>query len=115
MKRRISMLLITALCSTAAFAQTNYQFRGGNGDGYDEMWQGATVTFPQINNAGGATNIMDISASLNGTLICTGGAPTTVYVYWGNEDGTNIAGSWAYSTNFGVQAEGAALTTNVTD
>ena len=47
------------------------------------------ATAPAVDNANGASNVMSISAVLNGTLTSTGGVPTQVYVYWGETDGGN--------------------------
>lgn len=107
------LIFLTALlfCSTA-FAQTNI-YTGGSADGYDETGEPRVAGWPQIDNAGEATGVTTNSAWLNGMLLSTGGAPTTVHVYWGDQDGTNSAGAWNHWTNFGVRTR-MALTTNVT-
>jgi len=105
-------LLIMAL-GVPAFADTNI-YVGGGADGYDDVDAAPRMDYPYVHNANGATNITDQSAWLNGFLVSTGMTATTVHVYWDTEDeGTNKT-TWAYYTNFGVRAEGEALTTNVT-
>ena len=49
------------------------------------MVQGGTL--PAINNNNGASSVLLNSASLNGFLTSTGGAPAAVMVYWGMVDG----------------------------
>lgn len=65
-----------------------------------------SISAPVISNDGGASNVLTTSAILNGYLSSTGGAPTTVAVYWGQTDGgTNKAG-WSNPVSFGVQTPG---------
>jgi len=64
---------------------------------------GATASqntdWPAINNAGGATNVLPVSAVLNGNLTSTGGADTYVWVYWDTVNrGTNK--TWAFTNDF---------------
>lgn len=115
MKRCLSLfllLLIAALPYEIALAATNI-YVGGDADGYDRAGATGAAGWPQIDNTGGATGVTANSAWLNGFLLSTGMAPTTVHVYWGDEDGTNNADAWNHWTNFGVRTRGA-LTTNVT-
>ncbi len=51
------------------------------------------ILLPSVDNAGGATNITGSSADLNGSLLATGIAPTTVFAFWGSSDGGTNA--WA--------------------
>jgi hypothetical protein len=114
MRKIICFLGLTvALLNSPSPAATNAWFGGGSYDGYDQNSALPPIGWPQVDNAGGATNILAATAWLNGTLLATGGAPTTVYVYWGTNDcGTNKA-SWGATNSFGVCGEWQALTTNV--
>jgi hypothetical protein len=68
---------------------------------------------PTVSNAGGASNVTDVSATLNGQLVSTGTSATVVSLYWGTTDhGTNTVG-WDHIVNFG-QREAGAVSTNVT-
>jgi hypothetical protein len=68
--------------------------------------------FSTVSNGGGASNITDVSATLNGEVIETVGT-TVVSVYWGTADhGTNTVG-WDHVGNFGQRTAGP-LSTNVT-
>jgi hypothetical protein len=73
--------------------------KGGYHVGSDGPEDGSIYVYnmilPAIDNAGGATNVTTSSAWLNGTLTSTGGAPTTVYVFWGTTDGSNNLAAWA--------------------
>lgn len=89
-------------------------FDGGNADGYDRFDAAGGVAWPFIHNAEGATNVTTNSAWLNGFLCSTGDAPTTVYVYWGDNDGATNQGDWDSQIDFGARAIGG-LTTNITD
>jgi hypothetical protein len=102
-----------------AGASTNFttpgRFYGGSYDGYDRnetQWI-AQVCIPTVDNASGATNVQPYSAWLNGTLVSTGAAPSTVFVYWGPIDGLTNKVIWAHTNVFGVCAAGQSLTTNV--
>jgi autotransporter-associated beta strand protein len=57
---------------------------------------------PYVNNANGATNVTQWDAVLNGTVVSTGSAPTTVYVCWGKSDGGTNFGAWEHTDNLGV-------------
>ncbi|MDD5522887.1 MAG: DUF2341 domain-containing protein [Kiritimatiellae bacterium] len=72
-----------------------------------------STTLPVINNNGGVTNVTMSSAWINGYLVITGGAPTTVSVYWGETDGGTNELTWGNVINFGITGAGP-LTTNVT-
>jgi len=61
---------------------------------------------PTVDNANGATNVLAVSAVLNGTLTSTGGLPTQVYVYWGETDGGTNFGNWGNTNNLGTNAAG---------
>jgi hypothetical protein len=72
-----------------------------------------SITFPVVNNASGASNVLVNSAYLTGSLISTGGAATSVSVYWGPTDGGTNKSSWSNSQDFGESAVGG-FSTNVT-
>ena len=104
----------SATCTLAAIADAPGVYAGGSYDGYDAQTNLARIGYPSVNNAQGATNVTYSGASLNGSLLSTGSAPTTAYVYWGPTDGGTNQTSWSNSTSFGVCAAGQALSTNVT-
>ncbi len=97
-------LLAIVLVGTASAAW----FGGGAYDGYDEAVTAAKLGYPQVNNADGATNILDTSAFLNGILLTGGSAPAELLVYWGTSDGGTSPANWGFSTNFGVSGTGPA-------
>ncbi len=100
-------------CTFAAVSDSAGVYTGGSYDGYDSASCIVPIGWPSVNNAMGATNLTDHSACFNGSLLSTGSAPTTVYVYWGPTDGTSNMVSWSNSATFGVCVEGQALSTNV--
>ena len=61
-----------------------------------------------------ATDVMTDSATLNGDLASTGGAPTMVSVYWGPADGGTNSGSWAHESPFDGARPQGTLGTNLT-
>jgi len=67
---------------------------------------------PSVSNDGGASNVVQNAATLNGMLISTGGAPTGVWVYWGSTNGGQAKGSWESNEYFGISTTGI-LSTNV--
>ena len=73
------------------------------------------VTAPVVSN-GGASAVGTTSATFNGYLTSTGGAPTQVQVYWGPADGGTNAAAWTNVFNLGVAGVGAfsATITNLT-
>ena len=64
------------------------------------------ITAPTITNSTGASNILDVTARLNGELTTNGGASTTVHICWGSTDGGTTIGSWAHDINLGVKSVG---------
>ncbi|HEX3987943.1 MAG TPA: immunoglobulin domain-containing protein, partial [Verrucomicrobiae bacterium] len=62
----------------------------------------SSQTLPQVANAA-ATAIGATVATLNGQVISTGGAPTTVVFYYGETDGGTNAGAWTDHVSLGVQ------------
>ncbi len=69
--------------------------------------QWAQAAAPAVNNTNGASSVLSISATLNGTLTSTGGVPTQVYVYWGTTDGGTTFGSWGLTNNLGTNGIGS--------
>ncbi len=61
---------------------------------------------PTVDNAAGASDVMSISAVLNGTLTSTGGEPTQVSVYWGETDGGTTFANWGRTNDLGTNAVG---------
>lgn len=118
MKQALYFLGLTlGLFCSAALAGVDTWYGGGSYDGYDDNSDLGGIGCPQVNNASGATNVTPAVAWLNGTLLATGGAPVTIYAYWGTNDAVTNKGSWGTSTNFGVinltTNQFTALTTNV--
>lgn len=67
----------------------------------------ALAAAPVVDNATGATNVLSISAELQGALTSTGGMPTQVFVYWGESNGGTLFTSWEHTNDLGTNAEGA--------
>ena len=67
---------------------------------------------PALTNGTGATNVLAASATLSGNLIATGGASTTVSIFWGLSDGGTDSTAWGHSVNLGARTAGS-FTTNV--
>ncbi len=66
----------------------------------------AQAAAPVVNNTNGASSVMSISATANGTLTSTGGVPTQVYVYWGTTNGGTTFGNWGHTNNLGTNPTG---------
>ncbi len=66
----------------------------------------ATAAEPTVDNADGATDVLSISAVLNGTLTATGGEPTQVSVYWGEADGGTTFAGWGRTNDLGTNSVG---------
>jgi formylglycine-generating enzyme required for sulfatase activity len=98
---------------------THRIFRYG-ASGYRENWniymgEGfrlvVDMLVPTVSNDGGASNVVNVSATLNGQLVSTG--TSGVSVCWGTVDhGTNTV-AWDHVINFGQYPMGA-VSTNVT-
>ncbi len=71
------------------------------------------VLLPYVSNSNGASAVLLNSATLNGYLVATGNAPTTVWVYWGTTDGGTNKLDWGTDGTFGEVGVGL-LTTNIT-
>ena len=77
---------------------------------------GLVQYLPTINNTNGATTVTYNSATLNGTLTSTGGAPTQVWVYWGTNNADTVKDNWGNTNYFGINTAAlpASCSTNVT-
>lgn len=71
------------------------------------VWGIVVINAPVVNNTTGASNISATSARLNGALIATGGATTTVKVHWGDNDGGTTASAWDNSVDLGTMSPGS--------
>jgi autotransporter-associated beta strand protein len=69
----------------------------------------AACAQPTVDNGSGATPGRGI-ATLNGDLISTNGAATTVYTFWGESDGGTNTMEWDQSINNGVLSVGTFAT-----
>jgi uncharacterized repeat protein (TIGR03806 family) len=96
---------------TITFAATNAQFvsvygtQQGNAAGYSlsELSVFTTVTAPTVGNAA-AGNVQSAQATLNGTVISTGGETPNVVLYYGPSDSGTTPGAWANQVALGPQA-----------
>jgi uncharacterized repeat protein (TIGR03806 family) len=68
-----------------------------------------TPMLPQVANAA-ATAIAATQATLNGQVVSTGGAPTSVILYHGPVDGGTNAVAWANNVSLGLQTGAFAQT-----
>ena len=64
------------------------------------------VRVPIITNSIGVSSITSSTARLNGDLTDAGNSTTTVYIYWGDNDGGTATSSWDYEINLGEKEEG---------
>ncbi len=64
------------------------------------------ITSPGVTNDGGATNITNTTARLNGEITDTGNENPTVVVFYGTSDGGAVAASWSNNATIGVEALG---------
>ena len=96
-----STLVVTSIPASL----TNVAVVASNANG--SVTNQATITIssqslPQVANVA-ATAIGGTVATLNGQVISTGGAPTTVTLYYGATDGQTNAAAWANHVSLGVQ------------
>ena len=94
-----------------------YAFRAANAGGtnWSAVRRFTTIGVPAVDNAGGATRILDVQAQLNGAL--THGAEANVTIYWGASDGGMDAAAWTRTNDLGLLSEGAfaSLATGLTN
>ncbi len=70
---------------------------------------------PMVENArSGATGVVDTSAVMPGDLISTGTSATTLWVYYGTNDGGEVAGNWDTNACFDAGLDAGPHSTNVT-
>ncbi len=87
-----------------------YRYYATNSAG--QSWASSTTNFttlaqlPAIDDGIGATLITATNALLNGRLTSTGGAPTTVFVYWGATNGGTNSEAWSNASNLGILSTG---------
>jgi cytochrome c peroxidase/sugar lactone lactonase YvrE len=62
----------------------------------------STDNLPLITNGSGVSNLFVNAATLTGTLMSTGAAPTRVWACWGESDGGTNLSAWAESTDLGI-------------
>lgn len=74
-----------------------------------------TTYTPQVavNATTGVSQVTAASATLNGTLVSTGDAPTQVHIFWGTRDAGTAAPSWQHTNDLGILAVGP-FSTNLT-
>lgn len=101
---------------TGLSPSTKYYYRAEAVNLAGTSWAGTSSSFttstasrPQVVNAA-ATSIGGTFATLNGNVVSTGGAPTTVTLYYGPADGGTTAGAWANSLSFAAAAGPFQLT-----
>ncbi len=61
---------------------------------------------PTVTNSTGASSVTTSAARLNGEVTSTGGAVTTVHIYWGDNDGGMTPGNWDQVENLGARGTG---------
>ncbi len=96
---------------------TTYYYRCYATNSAGSAWASSTASFstaaapppvaPTITNASGATDVTATSTTLNGNLTSTGGATTTVHIFWGDNDGGTTTGNWDTDINLGARSAGA--------
>jgi hypothetical protein len=85
---------------------TNVTVVASNGNGSATNSAAVSVvvpSLPQVTTAP-ATAIGAAMATFNGQVISTGGAPTTVNLYYGTADGGTNAAAWANTVSLGLQS-----------
>jgi YVTN family beta-propeller protein len=66
----------------------------------------ANPLLPVVDNADGATNVLATSAWLTGNLVSTGGAPTRVWICWGETDEEQEFAEWGHQVDLNTQSPG---------
>lgn len=67
---------------------------------------------PAVTNGNGATNVLGTSATLSGNLVSTGGATTSVSIFWDLADGGTNNLAWNRSVSLGTRTAGS-FSTNI--
>jgi hypothetical protein len=85
-----------------------YRYHASNSQG--GVWTDTTVVFntdgPPVISTGIPNALTFTSATLEGTLVATSGAPTQVWIYWGTADGGTDPGQWATPVELGTLETG---------
>jgi hypothetical protein len=94
-----------------------YAFNASNGA--TNVWAQPSIAFfmdgpPNVGNGIGATPGVGF-ATLNGEVLFEGGQPTTVYTYWGDNDGDTNKLSWDHVLTNGLQGVGTFSTNTTSD
>lgn len=80
----------------------------GLGGGKSATSSGGGGLFAPVITSSAATNVISNGATLNGTLVSTGGSDPSVTVYWGTTDRGEVTFGWNGGNNpFGTQSAGA--------
>jgi len=112
----------TALSTNISGLQSgfSYTYRYYASNSVGEAWAPLPTSFttiagvPVISNAtSGATDVTLTSATLNGSLVSTGTAVTSLKVFWGPTDGGTNWGSWAHTNSFAGTQTAGLWSTNV--
>ena len=87
-----------------------------NGSAFAAFGDREELAWPEIDIVDGAQSILANSADLTATLLSTGDAPTTVWVYWDTSNHDTNAASWGNTNEIGVITglPPVELSTNVT-
>ncbi|MEI6970749.1 MAG: glycine-rich domain-containing protein [bacterium] len=95
--------------ATGLASNTTYVYRYYATNAYDAAWSAVTnfTTFgPPTVQTLAATNVQSTGAWLNGNLVSSNGAPTTVRVYFGATDVGPVPTGWQWTNDFGVVGTG---------
>jgi len=74
--------------------------------GSDVHFTDPTPTTPAVDSPIGATNVLGTSAWLTGDLVSTGGAPTRVWICWGEDDEEDDFAAWSSRIDMGMRLPG---------
>ena len=92
---------------------TSYYYRCYVTNSFGVDWASPTLQFdaripwPSISHVGSEVILRSDTVQVNGDLVSTGMAPTTVYVCWGFEEGTGGTGTWDHAVPLGELQPGA--------
>lgn len=70
------------------------------------LWRRWHRSLPTVTIAGGATQMIQTSATLNGSVTGTGGENPLVHIYWGRADAGENPANWEHDENLGARAVG---------